>query len=138
MRNYRIIGCVILFVLSSCKTYIQTYQIEYVDIKDYRLFNECLIDVGSIVTLEKDSLFIRNSEEDCKYSFFYEQNKLSVINNDMVIYFYLSKVENENLIYTTKWLPKYYMINWKEEYMKYKEDGVKIKLTKLKFKKKQP
>ncbi|MGG5577264.1 hypothetical protein ACPDHL_07990 [Myroides sp. C15-4] len=132
IKNYRIIGFVIVFVLSSCKAYIQTYQIEYVDIKDYRLFNECLIDVGSIVTLEKDSLFIRNGEEDCKYSFFHEQNKLSVINNDMVIYFYLSEVDNENLAFITNWLPKYYMINWKEEYMKYKEDGVKIKLTKLK------
>lgn len=132
MGNYRIIGVLILFVFSSCKTYMQAYRVEDVGVKDYLLFNECLINIGTIVTLEKDSLFIKNVQEDCRYSFFYERNKLSVINNDMVIFFYLEKKNNKNLVLTSKWLPKDYMINWKEEYMKYKEDGVKIKLTKFK------
>ncbi|WP_410877602.1 hypothetical protein [Myroides sp. DW712] len=132
MENYRIIGLIILFVVSSCGTHNQIYKVDYVDIKDYLLFNECLIEKETVVTLKKDSLVLKNGEEDCKYGFFYKQNKISVINNDMVIHFYLKKEDDGSLTLITKWLPKDYMINWKEEYMKYKEDGVKIKLTKFK------
>lgn len=132
MENYRIIALIVLFVVSSCGTHNQLYKVDYVDIKDYLLFNECLIEKETIIALKKDSLFLKNGEEDCKYVFFYKQNKISVINNDMVIHFYLKKEDDRSLILTTKWLPKDYMINWKEEYMKYKEDGVKIKLTKFK------
>jgi hypothetical protein len=132
MRSYSVFLLLFLCVLSSCKTKNEFYQVEYIDIADYLLFNECLIEKGTTIKLDKNILLLYNKGRKYKYNCFYKKDKLSIVNDDMVIHFSLKGESDESILLTTKWLPKDYMINWKEEYMKYKEEGVTIKLTKVK------
>lgn len=131
MRNYSIFMLFFLCILSSCKTQSKFYQVDYIGIADYLLFNECLIEKGTTIKLNKNSLFLNNKGRKCQYNCFYKNDKLSVVNDDMVIHFSLKEKSNESILLTTKWLPRDYMINWKEEYMKYKEEGVTIKLIRV-------
>ena len=75
-------------------------------------------------------MFFSNKKETCQYTYFYRKGKLGVVNDDMIIYFYLNRKSDKSLTLTSKWLPRDYMIDWKEDYMKYKEEGVKIELIK--------
>lgn len=132
MRSCSVFMLLFLCVLSSCKTQNKFYQVDYIGIADYLLFNECLIEKGTTIKLNKNSLFLNDRGRKCQYNYFYKSDKLSVVNDDMVIHFSLKEESDESILLTTKWLPKNYMINWKEEYMKYKEEGVTIKLIEVK------
>jgi len=67
-----------------------------------------------------------------EYSLFYynKEKEISIIREDMVIKFYDLKMNKDTLFLKTKWLPKNYTMEWKEEYWGYKKNGIQLVLIK--------
>lgn len=123
----------ILFI--SCdKNKDHNFQLLDIKVDNYYFFNEVLFDrnTGFTINLKNKYLKINNGDVTKEYSLFYynKEKEISIIKEDMVIKFYDLKMNKDTLFLKTKWLPKNYTMEWKEEYWGYKKNGIQLVLIK--------
>ncbi|MDN3707099.1 hypothetical protein QW060_08120 [Myroides ceti] len=127
--NYKYL--IFLFLFFSCeKNKVQNFTLTGINVENYYFFNEILFDENTqiVVDLKNQNVKVINGDISKQYSFYYypKEREISVIKEDMIIKFYDFRLQKDTVYLKTKWLPKEYSINWREEYWNYKENGVQL------------
>lgn len=136
IKNFLIV-VFISFVVSSCKQEIKNpldgkWIIKKVQIGKFELPDNCNnIKVGDKFIFEGKKIIIQKEVETCsKYSYTSRNNSIELFISDMSFTMKIRTVDEDKLEILCKYLPKEMMINWKEDYLKYKKEGFLITLEK--------
>lgn len=121
---------IVIFILLACNNNNSDTNLKLLnfDIKDYMFFNEILWDdkTNFYINHKEDILTIKRGDIVKSYIITFHRKNVNIIKDDMVINFYDLKIKNDTIYLKTDWLPEEFTINWKDEYWKYKKNGIQL------------
>ncbi|CAL2092888.1 conserved protein of unknown function [Tenacibaculum sp. 190524A02b] len=130
----------ILITVLSCKSQVSNknlngeWVIKKTAISSFPLHNNCKeISLGDkFIFTDNDLIVLKKGKKCTKMRYIIRNNKIKFLYSDFSFKLKIKLQENNNLILISKILPEEMMVNWKEEYWKYKKDGYEINLLKIK------
>lgn len=104
--------------------------IENIEINSFDLPEGCVkISVGDKLSFENGNMKVLTDRYKCSiFKYILRDHNLELLISDMSISMKVILLNNKELKIRSKYLPKEMMINWKEEYLKYKKEGFLISL----------
>jgi hypothetical protein len=126
---------ILIFFITSCKNVNEDmlqgkWIIKSVEISNFNMSNKCLnINSGDQFIFEDNKLdVIKNNLKCFQYKYVLREGKLTIMYSDTGFEMKVVNVSDNKMNLRCKRLPKEMMINWKEDYLKYKKEGFLITL----------
>jgi len=127
--------CIIICLFFSCseneKNNIEgKWVIKNIEIDNFSLPDNCKnITIGDTLNFKNEGLEVLKKNIKCSdYRYIFRGQNLELLISDMSISMKVISLNSSELKIRSKSLPKEMMINWKEEYLKYKKEGFLITL----------
>lgn len=108
------------------------WVIQGTEVDNFSLPNGCKnLSKGDILIFDSNSNLVieRKNEKKCNYyNYKIENQEIKILTSDVAFTISIKQLNNKKLILSNKYLPERMMIEWKESYLKYKQEGFLIHL----------